>query len=34
MEKTLKKDRKIGGKKTGKYMHKLNKQQIECWKNS
>jgi len=29
MEKTLKKEGKIGGKNRGKYIHKLNKQQRE-----
>jgi len=34
MKKTLKKDRKIGGKKAGKYMQKLNEQQTERRRNS
>jgi len=31
MEKTLKKEGKIGGKNPGKYIDKLNKEQRERW---
>jgi len=33
MEKTLKKEGKIGEKNPGKYMHKLKKQQRERWRH-
>jgi len=33
METTLKKEEKIGGKNSEKYIHKLNKQQREWWRH-